>query len=477
MQPSRSSRANASSAPAHSLRPGALRCARHIRASAAQTLTMCNGVLRRPRSKAPRSALPSTATTPVRVSLLALAKPVMKRRNAFSKASGSSRRNTRLKVSWLGMPCSSRSNTRKSPSLLWPNSAISAQLSAPHSVAANAMIRTSQRSCRALSARGSGNRRKTFLKAFIRHLPMVRRGLQNPNRRPAQYALKIHMRFPCPCGEGSGVGVNLHGRLKQNRRKAARHDRPRRTDSEGYPDRAARRRRRADRRAVLSHRGGLDAFRGRTGSRTADAARSRNSLARRAARKPAHPRPAVHGRSRGWFAGSDRDEPDAAGTDVRRQGAGALAGRRIAACYRHPGTGAVVESRCNINCSRRADAAGGYAGADIYRHDRRGTGRDAAPRRTVAGRAGAAAIDSRADIRRRGLASRHNRTTVVRYSVFDPVRAVAGQFRDRTVRGRRKPAPRPGLSTELTPINSHGGEMKQTTRHCLPPSLRLSGMP
>ena len=51
-----------------------------------------------------------------------------------------------------------------------------------------------------------------------------------------------------------------------------------------------------------------------------------------------------------------------------------------------------------------------------------------------------------ADIRRRGLASRHNRTTVVRYSVFDPVRAVAGQFRDRAVRGRRKPAPRPGLT-------------------------------
>ncbi len=51
-------------------------------------------------------------------------------------------------------------------------------------------------------------------------------------------------------------------------------------------------------------------------------------LARRAARQPAHARPAVHGRSRGRLARPDRDEPDAAGTELRGQGAGALAGRR-----------------------------------------------------------------------------------------------------------------------------------------------------
>ena len=38
---------------------------------------------------------------------------------------------------------------------------------------------------------------------------------------------------------------------------------------------------------------------------------------------------------------------------------------------------------------------------------------------------------------------------VVRRAVFDPVRAVAGQFRDRTVRRRRKPAARPGLNVPI----------------------------
>src|SRR6202048_4479110 len=74
---------------------------------------------------------------------------------------------------------------------------------------ASAMNRTSHRSCRALSARGSGNRRKTLLKAFIRHLPMVRRGLQNPIRQAAQYPAQIHMRFPCP----QGGGIRIHHSL------------------------------------------------------------------------------------------------------------------------------------------------------------------------------------------------------------------------------------------------------------------------
>ena len=42
----------------------------------------------------------------------------------------------------------------------------------------------------------------------------------------------------------------------------------------------------------------------------------------------------------------------------------------------------------------------------------------------------------------------------VRNAVFDPVRAVAGQLRDRTVCRSRKPAARAGLTTDLTPINS-----------------------
>ena len=45
----------------------------------------------------------------------------------------------------------------------------------------------------------------------------------------------------------------------------ARHDRPRRADSTRHQNRAARRRRRADRRAVLPHGHGADAVRDRTG--------------------------------------------------------------------------------------------------------------------------------------------------------------------------------------------------------------------
>ena len=89
--------------------------------------------------------------------------------------------------------------------------------------------------------------------------------------------------------------------------------------------------------------------------------------------------------------------------------------------------------------------AGGNAGVDLYRHDRRGAGRDIASRRVAAGGAGAAAVDPGADFRRRGLAGRHIRAAVVRHAVFDPVRAVAGQFRHRAVRRRRQPAAWAGL--------------------------------
>src|SRR4051812_24450043 len=56
--------------------------------------------LARTRSNERRSVLPSTATTPRRLS----AKRCMKRVKQVSNAFGSSRRNTRLKVSWLGVP-------------------------------------------------------------------------------------------------------------------------------------------------------------------------------------------------------------------------------------------------------------------------------------------------------------------------------------------------------------------------------------
>ena len=57
-----------------------------------------------------------------------------------------------------------------------------------------------------------------------------------------------------------------------------------------------------------------------------------------------------------------------------------------------------------------------------------------------------------ADIRRRGLAGRDWRV-VVRRAVFDPVRAVACQLRDRTVRRRREPAARPGLTDDVDQLS------------------------
>ena len=62
-----------------------------------------------------------------------------------------------------------------------------------------------------------------------------------------------------------------------------RHDRPCRADSPRYPNRPSRRRRRADRRAVFPHGRGADAVRDRARPGAADAARTRDSLARRAA--------------------------------------------------------------------------------------------------------------------------------------------------------------------------------------------------
>src|SRR3954468_4884807 len=67
------------------------------RCSADQAWTICSGDLPVTRSNERRSVLPSTATTPRRLS----AKRCMKRVKQVSNAFGSSRRNTRLKVSWL----------------------------------------------------------------------------------------------------------------------------------------------------------------------------------------------------------------------------------------------------------------------------------------------------------------------------------------------------------------------------------------
>src|SRR5690349_15479654 len=203
IQPLSDSSLTASKAPTTSLRPGASRCARAKRCSAAQTLTRCKGVALAPLAKAPLMALPSIATTPLRRLLLANA--AINRVKAVSKASGSSKRSTRLKVSWLGVPCSKRRTSRSTSFLASPKSAMSAQLSAPHRTAASAMNRSSSRSCRAFSARGSSKSSKIEIKPRIDPSP-TRRDLQNRNRRRLQYCPNTHMRFPCLAGEGWGGG-------------------------------------------------------------------------------------------------------------------------------------------------------------------------------------------------------------------------------------------------------------------------------
>ena len=196
VQPSSDSNSRTSSAAATSLRLGATRCAIASRASAAQTLTRCSGVVRRPCSKAPRNALPSIATTPRKF----FANSPMNCRKAASNATGSSKRNTRLNVSWLGIPCSRRRNCRNNGSLEEPKSAMSAQLSAPQSTAASATTRISGSSWRAFAARGSGSDPNASWKRSIRPPSYLGSRLQNPYVSPTQD--RAQMRFPCPFGGG-----------------------------------------------------------------------------------------------------------------------------------------------------------------------------------------------------------------------------------------------------------------------------------
>src|SRR3954462_9829706 len=131
--------------PSTAIWPSSRRC------SADQAWTICSGDLPVTRSNERRSVLPSTATTPRRLS----AKRCMKRVKQVSNAFGSSRRNTRLKVSWLGVPWRRRRNCRRYGALISPNSAMSEQSSPPDSKVQSAIINNSCRSWRALSRRGS----------------------------------------------------------------------------------------------------------------------------------------------------------------------------------------------------------------------------------------------------------------------------------------------------------------------------------
>src|SRR5438128_9408732 len=182
VQPSSASSSKASNAAATSLRLGANRWAIASRASAAHTLTSCSGVVLRPRSNAPRKALPSTATTPCS----SLANSARNRRNTGSNACGSSSLNIRLKVSWLGMPCSSRIRH------------------------VGAVVRSEQHR-RQRNDQNVDQIGPRIVRSGVRHVlekvleflhrttPPFRFGsrLQNPYRPPAQHRHYGQMRFPC----------------------------------------------------------------------------------------------------------------------------------------------------------------------------------------------------------------------------------------------------------------------------------------
>src|SRR3954467_6667563 len=171
-------------------------CARTNREPAAQALTKCNGDRSAARSKERRSVLPSIAITPWAAS----AKPSMNCRKQAWNFAGLSRRNTRLKVSWLGIPCRSCRNCRRNGSLARPKRALSEQSSPPQSTVQKAIIRISSRSCRALSPRGSSSSAKQAANSSMDPPPMPE--FHGSNRRlVGPQALTSYpenqMRFPC----------------------------------------------------------------------------------------------------------------------------------------------------------------------------------------------------------------------------------------------------------------------------------------
>ena len=165
-------------------------------------------------------------------------------------------------------------------------------------------------------------------------------------------------------------------------------------------------------------------------------------------------RSAVHGRSRGRLARSDRDEPDAAGTRLRRQGAGALAGRRPAADRRH----AACWDCCSISTAGHpAVALTLLAGTPALTF----TGMIGAALAVTLHRGGlllaVLVLPLSIPVLIFGVAASNAAISGPRpfgTPFLDPGRAVAGQFRGRTVCRSRQPATRTGLRARMMPVQS-----------------------
>src|SRR5712691_922473 len=129
----------------------------------------------------------AAATTPLAGSSPRPARSALtKRAKVWAISSGSSRRNTRLKQSWLGGPWRRSTISASSASWAAAKSAISTQDFAPHKVAASAMNSIAARLCCAVKSRGSRTSRKIEMSVSSEALPNQESLLQNRLFLPAQ---------------------------------------------------------------------------------------------------------------------------------------------------------------------------------------------------------------------------------------------------------------------------------------------------
>src|SRR6059058_6001903 len=122
----------------------------------------------------------------------------MKARNAASNAVGSSSRNTRLNVSWLGVPCSSERNVPSTADSDAPNAAMSTHVSAPHSTAAKANEQHLRQLVPRVARTRVRHRREEQPKSGHRSVPDPCQGTSKNPFLAAPLGPIHHMRFPCP---------------------------------------------------------------------------------------------------------------------------------------------------------------------------------------------------------------------------------------------------------------------------------------
>ena len=161
----------------------------------------------------------------------------MKRRKHPWNCAGSSSRNTRLNVSWLGTPWRSRRSCRRNAALARPNTAMSEQSSPPHNMVQKPITGISCRSCGVLTSRGTLQRGKAGRKPLhgtptqqnsmvrTRHhaapQPSVPRQMSNAIPLPSTHGAEANDRVE-PGGDG------LHGKWRSGRvgRRSQTADRP-----------------------------------------------------------------------------------------------------------------------------------------------------------------------------------------------------------------------------------------------------------